>query len=76
MGLDHAIDSLSDDYMRNMYKARYSVINVTGLVAKDYIKEAKQVCTEMMNSNLDDYYTSLIALQRKYIHARRSKQRY
>lgn len=63
MGLEYAIDFISDEYIREMYKIRCSMITITSLVAKDYIKEVRQVCEKIMSDNLDNYYSALVALQ-------------
>ncbi|MFE5429531.1 AimR family lysis-lysogeny pheromone receptor [Peribacillus simplex] len=63
MGLENEIDVISNDYIRGMYKVRFSIITLTSLVAKDYIKEARQICEKLMNENLDNYYSSLVSLQ-------------
>ncbi|MFJ7680367.1 AimR family lysis-lysogeny pheromone receptor [Peribacillus sp. NPDC097198] len=62
MGLEHAIDSISDDYIRGMYQIRYSIISLASLVSKNYINEVRRVCKKIMNDNLDNYYSALVSV--------------
>lgn len=62
MGLENEIEAISNDYIREMYMIRYSVISIASLVAKGYIKEVRQICMKIMNENLDNYYSALVSL--------------
>ncbi|CEG31478.1 AimR family lysis-lysogeny pheromone receptor [Peribacillus simplex] len=62
MGLEYELDSIQDDYIRGMYKVRHSINSIANLVAKDYIKEARQVCEKIMNDNYDNHYSTLVGL--------------
>ena len=62
MGVQYALDSMSDEYIQEMYKVRFSMISIASLVAKNHIKEARELCEKVMNDNVDNYYSSITAV--------------
>jgi tetratricopeptide (TPR) repeat protein len=62
MGVQYALDSMSDEYIQEMYKVRFSMISIASLVAKNHIKEARELCEKVMNENFDNHYSTLVGL--------------
>jgi hypothetical protein len=61
-GLEMKIMRITDDYIREMYYARFMILSIAVTVSKNRIDEARDMCHKMINNVNDNYYRALACL--------------